>query len=72
MLRTFEINTFGHLLTYKHFVPLLPAKKSEGKAENTDGGDYVASGLNVLASLSAKVGSIGDNQGAFTVPLLEY
>lgn len=50
-------------LTYKHFVPLLPAKKLEDKIDNEAGGDYLQPGLSVLASMSAKVGSIGDNQG---------
>lgn len=62
-LRSFEINTLGHLLTYKHFVPLLPAKKVEGKQDNEMGGSYLQPGLNVLASMSARVGSIGDNKG---------
>jgi len=61
-LRSFEINTLGHLLTYKHFVPLLPVKKSDNQ-DNKDGGEYVKPGLNVLASMSARVGSIGDNRG---------
>jgi len=62
MQKTFEINTFGHLLTYKHFVPLLPPK-----ADAKLGGDQdpamglVNPAVNVLASLSARVGSIGDN-----------
>ncbi|GAA94372.1 uncharacterized protein L969DRAFT_52955 [Mixia osmundae IAM 14324] len=61
--RTFEINTFGHLLTFKHFLPLLPTKK-EAKQ---DGSEDLAEGLlkpdlSVMASMSARVGSIADNK----------
>ncbi|PLW12709.1 hypothetical protein PCASD_21620 [Puccinia coronata f. sp. avenae] len=62
MQKTFEINTFGHLLTYKHFVPLLPPKadsKSTGDQDPAMG--LVNPEVNVLASMSARVGSIGDN-----------
>ncbi|MBW0460854.1 hypothetical protein O181_000569 [Austropuccinia psidii MF-1] len=62
MQKTFEINTFGHLLTYKHFVPLLRPASDKNQKNSTD----LAKGLinpdvNVLASLSARVGSIADN-----------
>lgn len=60
-----QLNTFGHLLTYKHFVPLLPKTadirkaKEAGKEDLADGA--VKNGLSVLASLTARVGSMGDN-----------
>lgn len=64
--QTFAVNTFSHLLGFKHFVPLIPrgaeAKKvQEGEAENVAEG-VLPGDLSVVASLSAKVGSIGDNQ----------
>jgi len=62
-LLSFQINTLGHMLTYKHFVPLLPAKRVEDKQDNDEGGEYLKPGLSVLASLTARVGSISDNQG---------
>lgn len=63
---TFAVNTFSHLLAFKHFVPLIPrgaeAKKiQEGNTENLAEG-VLPGDLSVVASLSAKVGSIGDNQ----------
>jgi NAD(P)-dependent dehydrogenase (short-subunit alcohol dehydrogenase family) len=30
-LETFNVNTIGHLLTYKHFVPLIPTRKESSK-----------------------------------------
>ncbi|KAH9463674.1 hypothetical protein MJO29_008093 [Puccinia striiformis f. sp. tritici] len=65
MQKTFDINTFGHLLTYKHFVPLLPLKENcteEVKAEDDPANGLIKPGVNVLASISARVGSIGDNR----------
>ncbi|SGY19051.1 BQ5605_C014g07548 [Microbotryum silenes-dioicae] len=60
-----QINTFGHLLTYKHFMPLLPKKSDVKKALESNEEDpakgAVPKGLSVLASLTARVGSIGDN-----------
>ena len=60
----FKINTFGHLLTYKHFVPLLPSKSAgtKTKSEEDPAKPYVQPGLNVLASISARVGSIEQNE----------
>ncbi|CDW97525.1 hypothetical protein [Sporisorium scitamineum] len=68
--QTFAVNTFSHLLGFKHFVPLIPrgaeAKKvQEGEAENVAEG-VLPGDLSVVASLSAKVGSIGDNQKGAT------
>ncbi|KAG8917909.1 hypothetical protein FRC01_002144 [Tulasnella sp. 417] len=34
LLETFKINTFGHLLVYKHFAPLLPHKKQVDGVED--------------------------------------
>ncbi|SNX83145.1 related to short chain dehydrogenase [Melanopsichium pennsylvanicum] len=64
--QTFAVNTFSHLLGFKHFVPLIPrgaeAKKiQEGAVENLAEG-VLPGDLSVVASLSAKVGSISDNQ----------
>ncbi|KAK0524133.1 hypothetical protein OC835_001646 [Tilletia horrida] len=62
MLETFQINTFAPLLMFKHFESLLPAKPSSFDSSSDD----PAAGLlpaqsSVLASLSARVGSIADN-----------
>lgn len=60
-----QLNTFGHLLTFKHFLPLLPKTadvrkaKESGEKDLADGA--VPEGLSVLASLTARVGSMGDN-----------
>lgn len=67
LLETFQLNTFGHLLTFKHFYPLLPQKNDMRKSQ-ADSADHdpangaVHPGLSVLASLTAKVGSMGDNK----------
>ncbi|KDE05493.1 hypothetical protein MVLG_04181 [Microbotryum lychnidis-dioicae p1A1 Lamole] len=65
LLHHYQINTFGHLLTYKHFMPLLPKKSDVKKALESNEEDpakgAVPKGLSVLASLTARVGSIGDN-----------
>ncbi|SPC67009.1 related to short chain dehydrogenase [Ustilago sp. UG-2017b] len=63
---TFAVNTFSHLLAFKHFVPLIPrgaeAKKiQDGNVENLAEG-VLPDDLSIVASLSAKVGSIGHNQ----------
>lgn len=61
MQRTFEVNTFGHLLTYKHFVPLLPPQTNIKRDFEDPAKGLINPEVNVLASLSARVGSIGDN-----------
>lgn len=64
-LRSYQINTIAHLLTYKHFVPLLPSKKSDGSnydASQDPASGYIQPNLSVLASMSAKVGSLQDNK----------
>ncbi|GJN92827.1 hypothetical protein Rhopal_005865-T1 [Rhodotorula paludigena] len=66
LLNSFQLNTFGHLLTFKHFYPLLPQKndirnsKADGSSDPAQGA--VQPGMGILASLTAKIGSIGDNQ----------
>ncbi|WVF66970.1 hypothetical protein IAT40_001713 [Kwoniella sp. CBS 6097] len=73
-LAQFQINALGHLLTYKHFVPLIPNRKAFQKLRSEwskspgdeDSGDP-ASGLvdakgSLCWSMSARVGSIGDNE----------
>jgi hypothetical protein len=62
-LETYHINTLAHLLTFKHFVGLLPAKEDAPTFEGEDpGAPYLPKGLSVLASMSARVGSIGENE----------
>ncbi|GAA5945956.1 hypothetical protein JCM3775_007558 [Rhodotorula graminis] len=67
LLETFQLNTFGHLLAFKHFYRLLPQKNDMRKSQ-ADSADQdpangaVHPGLSVLASLTAKVGSMGDNK----------
>ncbi|KAE8226173.1 hypothetical protein CF319_g1215 [Tilletia indica] len=65
MLEMFQINTFAPLLMFKHFQSLLPEKPSSFN-ESSDASEDPAKGLlprdaSVLASLSARVGSIADN-----------
>lgn len=70
LLDSFHLNTFGHLLTFKHFYPLLPQKNdirnssssSSASPEEDPANGVVQPGLGVLASLTARIGSIGDNQ----------
>ncbi|KAK8861517.1 hypothetical protein IAR55_002338 [Kwoniella newhampshirensis] len=67
-LSTFQINTLGHLLTYRHFVPLIPNKRefrslTTSWHETEDPARGLVSGGNSLCfSLSARVGSISDNE----------
>ncbi|WWC68730.1 uncharacterized protein I206_102664 [Kwoniella pini CBS 10737] len=65
----FQINTLGHLLTYKHFVPLIPNKR-KFECLSTDWKDYqgedpaqglISSDSSLCWSMSARVGSISDN-----------
>lgn len=65
-LDQFQVNTLGHLLTYKHFVPLLPNKK-EWRDVTSRWSEDPAKGLigannSLCWSLSARVGSISDNE----------
>lgn len=66
LLNTFELNTFGQVLTYKHFVPLLPktadVRKARERGDEDLANGVVAEGISVLASLTARVGSISDNK----------
>jgi len=57
--RTFEINTFGHALMFKHFLPLVPRAS---KQEREGGQGVGEGGRSVIVSLTAKVGSIEDNK----------
>ncbi|WVW80058.1 hypothetical protein I302_102031 [Kwoniella bestiolae CBS 10118] len=65
-LEQFQINTLGHLLTYKHFVPLIPTRKQfdklsfEWRDEDPAQG-LIGRGNSLCWSMSARVGSIGDN-----------
>lgn len=74
-LRTFELNTLSHLLFYKHFVPLVPTQKEFTKLQESwkggdNGGDPAkghvrgsqGDGGTLCLSLSARVGSIADNE----------
>jgi len=60
LLRSFELNTFAHVLTFKHFLSLLPSKAESNKTQKA-GSDSLPPNLSILASLTARVGSIGDN-----------
>lgn len=68
-MHTFQMNTLGHLMLYKHFVPSLPtarefAKLREEWSQNgqTDPAEgFLAADSAVCLSFSARVGSIGDN-----------
>ncbi|CEQ40050.1 SPOSA6832_01621 [Sporobolomyces salmonicolor] len=66
LLESFQLNTFAHLLAFKHFYPLLP-QKSDIRSTKADSDEQdpanglVQPGLGVLASLTARIGSIGDN-----------
>lgn len=61
-----QLNMFGHVLTYKHFVPLLPktadVRKARERGDEDLANGVVAEGISVLASLTARVGSISDNK----------
>lgn len=67
MLHTFQLNTFAPLLAFKHFYPLLPQKNDirssdAAQSEQDPANGMVQPGLGVLASITAKIGSIGDNK----------
>jgi len=61
----FRINTLGHLLTYKHLVPLVPNRKQLAKAaaewKEDPAKKLLGDDKSLCFSLSARVGSIGDN-----------
>ncbi|QRW00252.1 short chain dehydrogenase [Ceratobasidium sp. AG-Ba] len=59
-LRSFEINTIGHMLAFKHFVPLVARGPKEGEEDHAQG--ILPGGKSLLASISARVGSIEDNE----------
>ena len=68
-LETFNVNTIGHLLTYKHFAPLVPTRKefkdlSSGSEweEKDPAKGLVSKDGSLFWSLSARVGSIADNE----------
>jgi len=74
LTKSFQINTLGHLLVYKHFVSLIPErqKKHNGhsssifEGENAQEDRDASNGIlpldkSTLVSFSARVGSIGDN-----------
>lgn len=58
MVKTFQINTLGHLLAFKHFVPLLPPKhaKLEYDGDSDPAMGLVKTNLSILASMTARVG----------------
>ncbi|GAA6031269.1 hypothetical protein JCM8097_005576 [Rhodosporidiobolus ruineniae] len=67
LLESFQLNTFGHLLAFKHFYPLLPQKNdikssSADSSKEDPANGVIQPGLGVLASLTARIGSIGDNE----------
>ena len=59
-LRSFEINTIGHMLAFKHFVPLVARGPKEGEEDLSQGA--LPDGYSLLASISARVASIQDNE----------
>ncbi|KAG9104930.1 hypothetical protein FRC06_004997 [Ceratobasidium sp. 370] len=59
-LRSFEINTIGHMLAFKHFVPLVARAPKQDEEDFAQGA--LPEGKSLLASISARVGSIEDNQ----------
>ncbi|KAG8707811.1 hypothetical protein FRC08_000274 [Ceratobasidium sp. 394] len=59
-LRSFEINVIGHMLAFKHFVPLVARAPKQGEEDLAQGA--LPEGKSLLASLSARVGSIEDNE----------
>ena len=56
--KTFLVNTFGPLMMAKHFQPLLQKGDGSFGAQNVE---KKAQHAAILANLSARVGSIGDN-----------
>ncbi len=66
-IRSYQLNTLSHLLFYKHFVPFIPSAIAFKKlSSDWDSSSDPAKGLvrpdgGVCMSLSARVGSIGDN-----------
>ncbi|OXG15019.1 rossman fold oxidoreductase [Cryptococcus neoformans Ze90-1] len=70
-LSSFQINALGQLITYKHFVPLIPTKNElselKEKWNSKEEGNDPAKGMvdgdhSICCSLSARVGSIRDNE----------
>ncbi|GAA5867137.1 hypothetical protein JCM1840_001495 [Sporobolomyces johnsonii] len=67
LLESFQLNTIAHLLAFKHFYPLLPQKndirstKADSDEQDPANG-MLHPGLGVLASLTVRIGSIGDNR----------
>ena len=62
MIETFKVNTVGHLLVYKHFMSLLPHKSHLRQGEADPTGGVIPTERSALVSLSARVGSIEDNE----------
>jgi NAD(P)-dependent dehydrogenase (short-subunit alcohol dehydrogenase family) len=60
LLHYFQVNSIGAVLLAKHVQPLLKANQLKANQRNLQGGDRKS--RTVLATISAKVGSIGDNQ----------
>ncbi|KAN0065997.1 hypothetical protein ACQY0O_000089 [Thecaphora frezii] len=64
---SFQVNAFAHLLVAKHLVPLIPRRAAKNKLDHNsqtlqdDACGLIPSELSVVASLSARVGSIADN-----------
>jgi hypothetical protein len=67
-LDQFAINSVGHLLTYKHLAPLIPNRKDMAQLGESwwEEGDpargLVGKKKSLCFSLSARVGSITDNE----------
>lgn len=65
-LRTFRVNTIGPMLLVKHFGKFLPKKSTQSRDEFGGSNEDVYKGLNpdlaIWANMSARVGSISDNE----------
>ncbi|CAO1634675.1 unnamed protein product [Parajaminaea phylloscopi] len=62
LLEQFRINAFFPLLSYKHFAPLLPKPGPIPEDAPCLSHGLLPRELSIIASLSARVGSIADNQ----------
>lgn len=50
-----QINTFGHMLAFKHFTPLLPGKSAKLDYSDDPANGLIKPNLSVLASMTARV-----------------
>ncbi|CAD6572710.1 MAG: Vacuolar protease A [Cyphobasidiales sp. Tagirdzhanova-0007] len=55
------INTIGHMMAFKHFAPLVPGKSTKHDYSEDPSKGLIAPNLSILASMTARIGSISDN-----------